>query len=211
MSCFCFFDLETTGFNIEGKHIVEIGYVICSKDPSTNQFCPLKEKSIIIKPTDWEVEMSCIHGITQQMAEDQGIPFEMAIDIWYKDIIDFNCDTLIGHNICRFDMPFVRRDIRYYNLEEHPLYEMMFTITRYDTLIYAQKNNLPYKSLNSLLWYYFPNYERNQAHRAVSDCLDTIMVATKFFELGGFEPTRHRQQFVRMVPLPQTAPETILA
>lgn len=158
---YCFFDLETTGFNIEGNHIVEIGYVICnglrpqstmstSESGTVNKFEIIKQKSIIIKPTNWKVEMTCIHGITQEMAENEGIPFADTIDIWYNDILAYNCINLVGHNICIFDMPFVKRDIRYYNLESHPLYELMYTIQRFDTLLYAEEINL-----NTKIWLLF--------------------------------------------------------
>lgn len=80
------FDSETNGFPLwkersedpRQPHIVQLGAILCDED--TQEI--IEELDVIIKPDGWEItkETSDIHGITQEMALDVGIPEKEAVE-----------------------------------------------------------------------------------------------------------------------------------
>ena len=111
MSNILVIDTETTGLPDQTKYqtfykpsnyskyntsrVIEIGYYIYS---SSGEF--LSKKDILIKPENFKVENSEIHGITQEQLEREGIPLIDALSNLADDIA--SCDTIVAHNL-QFD------------------------------------------------------------------------------------------------------------
>lgn len=104
------FDTETTGFPTyknafpfytkmyENARMIEIAYVLIDH---TNHHI-VKEASYLIKDDDREsIPNSHIHGITNEMTQEQGVTILEFFDEFYQDLK--LVDTIVAHNI-DFDM-----------------------------------------------------------------------------------------------------------
>lgn len=116
-----FFDTETTGKpkNYKAKiqdvdnwpRVVQLSYIVF--DEETELVC----EDFIVKPDGFVIsdEVAEIHGITQEMALEKGLPL---IDVMKKFRADINsCDVLIAHNIS-FDVNVVGAE--FIRLDEDP-------------------------------------------------------------------------------------------
>lgn len=92
-------DFETTG-RIAGTHsVIEVGMAVYDTTTKT----VLKEQGFIVHVPNavWEPSATGVHGITQQMCEEDGKPNELALRTlisWYKD-----CHAACAHNGRIFD------------------------------------------------------------------------------------------------------------
>jgi DNA polymerase III subunit alpha len=110
------FDVETTGLPMRqsfykrfpepvkfefynGSRIVEIAYKVYDEH---NQL--VKALSVLIKPNDFEIQNSDIHGITQDMANKYGTRIDIALANFLIDVD--NVDILVSHNM-EFDLNIV--------------------------------------------------------------------------------------------------------
>ena len=101
-------DTETTGLPEETKYhtfynpsnyskyntsrLIEIGYYIYT---CKGEF--VSKRDILIKPNNFKVENSEIHGITQEQLEREGI---FLIDALSNLVVDIaSCDTIVAHNL----------------------------------------------------------------------------------------------------------------
>ena len=106
------FDTETNGLPIcksysefpcytdlpkyNSARLVQISYIITDRS-----FNKLEESDDIIKATDFKIENTQFHGITDEISNSKGIPFiEFAQK--FNNSLDF-IDTIIAHNI-KFDI-----------------------------------------------------------------------------------------------------------
>ena len=97
------FDTETTGLPktrakaIHGPnvwpHIVSISWLVLESD--TNEI--LTQKSYIVKPNGWTIpaDSVAIHGITNEIAEERGVPLSDAIG----DFMATPRDIVVAHNL----------------------------------------------------------------------------------------------------------------
>ncbi len=92
------FDLETTGLAIGKDRIVEIGALIVKPDGTTE-----KIQQYINPEIEIPKEASDVHGITNQMVEEQPT-FGAIAESLYRIFKD--CD-LAGYNSNKFDIPFL--------------------------------------------------------------------------------------------------------
>ena len=110
------FDVETTGlptresfyrrfpeprkfeFYNESR-IVELAYKVYDNDNKL-----VKALSVLIKPNDFEIHNSDIHGITQNMADKYGTRIDIALANFLIDMD--NVDVLVSHNM-EFDLNIV--------------------------------------------------------------------------------------------------------
>lgn len=116
MSGVLVFDVETTGLPAResyykrfpeprkfefynGSRIVELAYKVYDKN---NQL--VKALSVLIKPTDFEIHNSDIHGITQDMAVKYGTRIDIALANFLIDVD--NVGTIVSHNM-EFDLSIV--------------------------------------------------------------------------------------------------------
>lgn len=157
MNCvneYVIFDLETTGLNPETDAIIEISALKVKDGEIIDEFSTLVNPCMHIP-----MIASSVNGIVDDMVKDAP-----KIEEALKDFITFAGDNiLMGHNIKRFDLPFIQRDaVRYFGKPLSNDYA--------DTLFVAKRYlpELESHSLESLSAYYDISYEG--AHRALADC-----------------------------------------
>ena len=136
-STYICFDIETSGLSFDNDHVIEIGYIFV-KDS-----VPLSSNSTLIKmPYGKYISKTItrITGISNYDLDTLGIPVDKALD-WFKKIVD-NDYPLVGHNIFRFDQPFLKNTASRY---QHPLKDLLTINRLVDTAaIYkGQKMGLP--------------------------------------------------------------------
>ena len=112
-STYICFDIETSGLSFDNDSIIEIGYTFVRDGE------PLKSNSTLIEMPEGQKlsrNITRITGISNYDLEAFGIPMVKALD-WFHQLIGENY-PLVGHNIFRFDHPFLLNIARKYG---HPL------------------------------------------------------------------------------------------
>ncbi len=101
-----FFDLETTGLDLQQDRIVQFAFLRINPDRTQEEWSELVNPGMPIP-----AEASRVHHITDDMVADKP-PFE----IFAPKIQAFltHCD-LSGFNIARFDVPFLQAELLRYN------------------------------------------------------------------------------------------------
>jgi DNA polymerase-3 subunit alpha len=93
----------------EGSRLVQLGYIVLDKDNNE-----IKRYSAIVKPNNFRIENSEIHGITHDIAENTGLEL---VDVLEKFREDFKgCDTLVAHNI-KFDYNIILSEMYRVNID----------------------------------------------------------------------------------------------
>lgn len=119
---FIAFDTETTGLpttrsaptidnlsNFDKCRMISVACVEFDAD-----FKVIGKYHKIVKPDDFKVDATEIHGITEEMAQTQGIPF---VDIWAELTCMFHlCPTIVGHNV-KFDFNVLKSEAIRRNLD----------------------------------------------------------------------------------------------
>lgn len=148
------FDLETTGLSTETDEVIEISAIKVINGVISDEFSTLVNPGMIIPYTASEVT-----GITDAMVADAP-----RMEVVLKDFVSFIGDmVLVGHNIKRFDMKFIKRDcIRY--LGKEPENKVIDTLFLSRILL----PELDHYSLQDLAHHYGISYDG--AHRALADC-----------------------------------------
>ena len=159
-SRFVVFDLETTGLSTNEDAIVEFSAIKVIDGVVSDEFSTLVNPGIHIPYSS-----SSIHGITDDMVTDAPST-EEALNSFMEFIDDF---ALVGHNILRFDMKFIQRDVKRF-------FGTTLDNDIIDTLILSRKYlpKLCSHSLGALADHYDVSYEG--AHRAFVDCRITLSV-----------------------------------
>lgn len=154
-----FFDLETTGIEVQQDRIVEICVIKVMPDGERLSRSRRINPEMPIPP-----EATAIHGITDQDVADQPTFRQVA-----RSLYDFlaDCD-LAGYNIIRFDVPLL--------VEEFKRVDMDFSVENRNLVdacvIFHRKES---RDLAAALRFYC-NEEHVDAHGAESDVLATIKV-----------------------------------
>lgn len=112
MNTYAVFDLETTGFSPGRDAITELGWLVV-RDGIVGEPASLLVLPSVPVPDD----VAQLTGITTRMLLEQGVPLEEALRTFSREIGDSiafglyleACDALplIGHNVIRFDAPFL--------------------------------------------------------------------------------------------------------
>lgn len=99
---FAVVDVETTGFSPETERIVEVAVVVLDGEGTEIElFCTLLDPGGAPGPTH-------IHGITAEMV--QGAPTFSEIHPYLAQLLSGR--ILVGHNVDRFDLPFLLSECR---------------------------------------------------------------------------------------------------
>lgn len=140
--------------------VIELGYIIYSFDGRE-----LDRREFLIKPDNFKIENSNIHGITFEMADTKGIPIQDALDIFEIDLLDVA--NIVAHNI-GFDLNIIMAECFRYN--RLPLFEKLSSINKECTMangkIFLKSPRFP--SLK-ILHKSITNKDENQLHRALDD------------------------------------------
>ena len=172
------FDIETTGlpkckgFNnyynpcetiyYDNSRMIELGYIICSADGIV-----IKEVEHLIKPDNFSINNSEIHGISNIDAIKNGLDIKDVLNIFHKDIENIN--TIVAHNI-NFDYNILLSECyRYFGMNHNIITDIM---SKHQ--ICTMKLGKEYLSLNKFpklidLHKHLFNKEIVQNHRALSD------------------------------------------
>ena len=170
-----FFDLETTGFPIRKEYdkyyhpskleyyqdsrIIEIGYAIY--EDKTLLFT----KNFLIKPDNFEINNSHIHGITTTIANKDGLLIKDILDIIYNDLNNIEC--ILAYNIS-FDFNVLLSEC--YRYKHTDLIKTLLDIKcecimKKAKIKLKQTKSLKLKDLYEKLF----NESANQNHRALDD------------------------------------------
>lgn len=103
-----FFDTETTGlpefksFNgyydyseiekYEKARVIQLAYIICQPDGTI-----LKKINHLIKPNGFTIENSQFHGISNEIANKNGLDIDIVMDEFLKDVAFV--EVIVGHNV----------------------------------------------------------------------------------------------------------------
>lgn len=166
---FIVLDTETTGLSVyKGDAIIEIAAVkICNKNIS-DTFNYLINPRVPISPY-----ASQVHGITNEHIAKHG---KKVSEIFPK-LLNFIADhPIIGHNLVRFDIPFINKHLN--DIQKPALKNDLV-----DTLPLArQKLMLPNYKLSTIANHF--NITSHQVtHRALDDTMVTAQVFLKLNEL----------------------------
>lgn len=126
------FDTETTGlpkFNTTGFHrfpsfrylnrydssrVVSISWIVADEQANF-----VKQAYHIIRPLDFVIDNNSkateIHGITQEIAEEKGIPWHTMYEEFIADLNQ--CTTLVAHNL-QFDISIMLSEMFRYNKQD---------------------------------------------------------------------------------------------
>ena len=99
------FDLETTGISRNTDEVIEISAVKVRNGRVIDEFSQLVNPGKLIP-----YAASMVNNITNQMVKNA--PHFDQVLRYFVNFIEN--DTLVGHNICSFDMPFIYRDCERY-------------------------------------------------------------------------------------------------
>ncbi len=148
------FDLETTGISTRKDEVVEISALKVKGGKVVEEFSQLVNPGFPIP-----FQASEVNGITDDMVAD--CP---KFDVVLKDFLEFVGDAvLVGHNIKKFDMVFIQRDVKKY-------FDRDFENDYIDTLPLARTYlpELDHHRLTDLAQHY--GIATEGAHRALNDC-----------------------------------------
>jgi len=175
MTKIMFVDTETTGLPItigfdnyhhpsnidkyNPSRVIELGYLVYENDKL------IKEYDSLIRPDDFLVSNTHIHGITQYDTEVKG---KSIIEVFSEMLKDLEgVDYIIGHNIM-FDINVILAECYRYKFEKL-VDKIERTQTKCTQKIGKKKMNLyKYPKLIELYKFLFSN-ELKQDHRALSD------------------------------------------
>lgn len=175
------FDVETTGLpetkgymkyydyrnvsKYRTSRIVSIAWVILNEN-----FDEVERHYYIIQPYKFIIpdKATQIHGISQTMAESEGIPFGDVVELFATSIS--TCNTLVAHNI-NFDINVLRSELTRFKAFE--LIKLLNSMTKICTMMFC-KESFEMKRAPKLCDMYkmFFDDEMKNAHNALDDALN---------------------------------------
>jgi len=171
-----FIDIETIGLpnrisfseyyspieitHYDSSRIIEIGYIICNNTEI------IKKVDNLIKPNNFTINNTNIHGITHEQAENEGKSISDVLDILYNDL-DL-VETVISHNSL-FDINIILSECHRIN---HKLFNKLNSKIIKCTMKLGKEfmKSEKYPKLTELYKFIF-NQEIIQEHRALSDSI----------------------------------------
>jgi len=105
MNSYTVFDFETTGLSPQRDRIIQVGICVVENGGVAH-----KEGWLVNQPVPISAEAERIHGITQGVIEAHGIPPEESLPRLLAHLE--KAHLCVGHNIHRFDVPFLEAEAR---------------------------------------------------------------------------------------------------
>ena len=170
-------DIETTGLPIryngksanpsilkcyDSSRIVELGYYIIDMNNNI-----IKESEFLIKPDNFIIsdEVVKIHGITQDRALKEGKPIKNVLNKLEEDLIYYNVNTFISHNV-DFDKNIILSEC--YRLNNESIINKLLSMSNYCTMKDNKIFNNKWPKL-SILYEELFNKQIIVEHRALAD------------------------------------------
>ncbi len=154
-----FFDLETTGLDIQTARIVEIAMIKLFSDDRTDSFLSLVNPEIPIP-----AGATKIHGINNLDVIDKPTISEISPDI--HSFIS-NCD-LAGYNIVNYDLPILINELKRGGIEFNTEHVKVIDVLRIFRL--KERRDL------SAAYRFYCNKELKDAHSALKDTQATLEI-----------------------------------
>lgn len=140
--------------------IIEIGYIIYNFNGDI-----LTKREFMIKPDNFTITNSNIHGITFEMANSTGIPMSDALNILELDMLDTT--LIVAHNV-QFDLNIIMAECVRYNKQS--LFEKLCMVSKECTMTLGKTFLKSYKFPQlKQLYKTITNKEEEQIHRALED------------------------------------------
>ena len=161
---------ETLGFNkyydykeslrYKNSRLIELGYTLYNNDNLINK------TSFIIKPDQFVINNSYIHGITHEIALTEGITIDQVLENFYNVLKTIN--IIIGHNIT-FDLQIIKSECYRFNRND-----IINEINKKDIIctMIMGKTKLKLVKYPKLIELYYHLFKINvkQNHRSLDDC-----------------------------------------
>ena len=176
----CFIDTETTGlpsrksFNsyydpsdlekYSSSRVIEIGYIIL--EIIDNKITSKKEYSSLIKPDNFNINNSEIHGITQEECNNKGIEFTLFLNTFIQDMKDV--DLIVAHNLL-FDRNILLSEIYRYDKSFYDIFKSKKGLCTMD--LGKSKMNIKKSPKLVELYKFLFNEDFLQQHRALDDVI----------------------------------------
>ena len=168
-----FFDLETTGLNIEQDKIIEIS-IVCFDSVEkvihniTQRINPGVDS--IMHPVAAKTHGISLHELISQPT---------LVDFWPNIKVLFDDSTIIGHNVENFDIPLLQNELMRYSLSKPRHSAVWDTYTH--TSMMMEKHIIPRgrKSLGEIFKTMYPGKTPPKAHSAYGDVQTTILIASQ--------------------------------
>lgn len=152
-----FFDLESTGIEVNEDQIVEICAIKYMPDGTTEKYYSLIKPTCKIRP-----EAIAVHGITEEKIADAPMFKDVAQDIF--NFFD-GCD-LGGYNLIRFDVPLLIEEFFRVQIKYNPLKCSIIDV--YKIIQEMEPRNL------TTMYKYYTGKNLENAHTAEADIFATI-------------------------------------
>jgi DNA polymerase III epsilon subunit-like protein len=173
-------DTETTGLprqrgqsfknlnNFNSCRMVSIAWSVLKKDRTL-----VKKQHHIIKPDSFVIPKFAtnIHGISQTMAVEKGKNFDAVMYRMVADILDNECEIVVGHNIY-FDNSVICSEL--YRHGHVKLLNTFLKLDRYCTMIEGKRQGHPAKLCD--MYKSVTNRKMRNAHNAMADVNATVTV-----------------------------------
>lgn len=158
MSTFLVFDTETTGlpksFRSVNKNtlhhwdscrLVQIAWMIYTD----NQL--VKKECFLVKPNGFIIsdESIEIHGITNQIATEQGQNVEQVLNAFFTDISQYSVHTIVAHNLS-FDKNVIASEVYRCNEKLNDSWKIWGKQQFFCTMLAGTKNNQKWPKLSEL-------------------------------------------------------------
>lgn len=165
-STYIILDIETTGLSPkQGDAIIELGAIKIQGQEVIDTFDVLINPRV---PIAWGAQ--AVHGMSDAYIAAHGQHPETVMPKFAQFCQQ---GTLVGHNIIKFDLPFIQKDLASQQIPQ-------LTNPVIDTLFLARKKlQLPNYKLGTIARYYGIPYDK--AHRALEDCLITKDIFLKLY------------------------------
>ena len=134
------------------SRIIEIAYIICNTDGTI-----IKQVSSLIKPDNFMINNSFIHGLTNEICDKDGIIIDNIFKQLYEDIIRNKVSIIVSHNIL-FDLNILLSEC--YRYGNNKLYDLLCNKNKKCTMDIGQKYIGMYKLYGSFYFVQLSDFVR---------------------------------------------------
>lgn len=176
-----FIDIETGGFSKTNNGLCEVAVVITTAELSvveTHNFLIkpyFKELGFGLEKVSYKEDAMQIHGITLEMLEAEGIPIGDALNQIIDLLVIHNINTLGGHCIDKFDIPWLEYLLDRFTNHTLQYFEVIDTFK-----IAKQRVIMPGYKLEDLCTSFGIDL---QAHRALNDALAAVELLRYLYKI----------------------------
>lgn len=144
----------------DNSRIIELGFIEYN---NTNM---LKKMAYLIKPINFTINNSDIHGITHKEASEKGLEINDVFENFYKHLLETN--MIVGHNI-EFDLQIIKSEC--HRIDRNDIIDEINKKDIICTMKLGKKKLNFYKNPKLIeLYNYLFKMNAIQKHRTIDDC-----------------------------------------